>query len=333
MAIQHAIVHHIHKPEGGATVVEPRSTELPLTPALEELIGKVNATYNNRSGKIYGNFETDQEAFPCARWLAAHLDGETDFSEFSRRLLERLRERLDQQEEPLSGYLMLVRLTVLEVDQLLVLLLSTAPSVVIDEQLELSDAQHLDIGKLQLGVKINLDEWRRSGGQQYCSFVKGRSGKSASEAFIGALGCTEEADARKQTQTLLRVFNDYCGEQQLDAGKASQARQKAYEYCNEQAELGDRVRLKELSCIIDTEDPDKFFNYAGSQGDELMSEIPADRRGLQKFVRYSGSMKGLSLSFSEALLGEQVVYDPASDSITIRGLPPTLRKQLDRGKR
>jgi len=332
MAIQHAILHHIHKPEGGAVLLAPRSTELPLTAALDELIGKINATYNNRSGKIYGNFQADAAAYPCRTWLQAHLDGEIDFSEFSRRLLDRLQQQLSGQEEALSGYLMLVRLRVLEVDQLLVLLLSTAPSVVINEQLDLSDAQHLDIGKIQLGAKINLDEWRRDGGQQYCSFIRGRSGKSASEAFINTLGCTEEADARQQTQTLLRVFNDYCGEQQLDPGKSSEVRQKAYAYCSDQAEQGDRVRLKELSCIIDTEDPDKFFNYAGNQEGELMAEIPADRRGLQKFVRYSGSMKGLSVSFSEMLLGEQVVYDPASDTLTIRGLPTTLRKQLDRGR-
>jgi len=332
MAIQHAILHHIHKPADGDVVLAPRSTELPLTPALDELIGKINATYNNRSGKIYGNFQPDSGSFPCRDWLQGHLDGAIDFSEFSRRVLERLSQQLTGQEEPLSGYLMLVRLRVLEVDQLLVLLLSTAPSVVIDEQLELSDAQHLDLGKIQLGAKINLDEWRRSGGQQYCSFIRGRSGKGAAEAFINTLGCTEEADARQQTQTLLRVFNDYCGEQRLDPGARSEARQKAYEYCNEQAEQGDRVRLKELSCIIDTEDPDKFFNYAGSQEAELLAEMPADRRGLQKFVRYSGSMKGLSLSFSEALLGEQLVYDPASDTLTIRGLPPTLRKQLERGR-
>lgn len=332
MAIQHAILHHIQKPAEGEVILAPRSTELPLTPALDELIGKINATYNNRSGKIYGNFQADSAAFPCADWLQAHLNGSIDFSEFSRRVLERLGQQLQGQEEGLSGYLMLVRLRVLEVEQLLVLLLSTAPSVVINEQLDLSDAQHLDIGKIQLGAKINLDEWRRSGGQQYCSFVRGRAGKGIADAFTNTLGCTEEADARKQTQTLLRVFDDFCGEQKLDSGARSEARQKAYDYCSEQAEQGDRVRLKELSCIIDTDDPDTFFNYAGSQEVELLAEMPADKRGLQKFVRYSGSMKGLSLSFSEALLGEQVVYDAASDTLTIRGLPPTLRKQLERGR-
>ena len=74
-----------------------------------------------------------------------------------------------------------------------------------------------------------------------------------------------------------------------------------------------------------------FCSFADAAPEsELANEIPADKRGLQRFVRYSGSMKGLSLSFSESLLGEQVVYDAASDTLTVRGLPPTLKKQLAR---
>jgi len=83
---------------------------------------------------------------------------------------------------------------------------------------------------------------------------------------------------------------------------------------------------------MDTNDPDKFFNYAAEQDVDLKSEIPADKSGLKKFVRYSGSMKGMSLSFSEMLLGEQILYNADTDTLTIRGVPPSLKKQLSRNK-
>ncbi len=332
MAIKEAIVHFIDKPEGQPAQLSPRQSTLTLDRPLEDLISKVAAVYNNRSGKLYGGFESDSAGYPFSGWLRQYCDGALDLVQFSDTVLNRFKQQLDNQAEAFSGYLLVVRQQVLEVDQLLLLILSTSPTVIIDERLELNDARHLDLGKVQLGAKINLDEWRKGDSRQYISCVKSRSGKTVSESFRQTLGCTEELDSKEQTQTLLKVFNDYCADADLAQVEASEVKQRAYEYCHEQVESGDRVQLQQLSCVIDSADPDKFFNYATEQDGALQSEIPADKRGLQKFVRYSGSMKGISISFSEMLLGEQVIYDPASDTLTIRGTPPTLKKQLNRNR-
>lgn len=338
MAVTQAIVHYINKREGEPVELSPRQTLLSITPSVETLISKLSASYNNRSGKIYGGFEADTEQAPFSNWLRAQLDDEIDFVQLTRQTAERFKAELDQQEEAVNGYLLFARMEVLGAEQLLVLLLSSSPAIVIDEQLELSDSQHLDVGKVQLGARIDLDIWRRDNAEQYLSLVRSRTGKGINTAFRDSLGATEELDSKQQTQTLLKVFNDYCDTQQLPVKEASDAKQRAYDYCNDQVESGERVQIKQLSGVIDTADPDKFYNYVGEQnsaqsdeqGGGLAAEIPADKRGLQRFVRYSGSMKGLSLSFSESLLGEQVVYDAASDTLTVRGLPPTLKKQLAR---
>ncbi|MEH6471875.1 MAG: nucleoid-associated protein [Halopseudomonas sp.] len=333
MAVTQAIVHYIDKPEGEPVQLSPRQTLLSITPSVETLIGKLSASYNNRSGKIYGGFEADADSYPFSRWLTACINDEIDFVQLTRQVADRFKAELDQQAEAVNGYLLVAKMQVLEAEQLLILLLSSSPAIVIDEQLELSDSKHLDVGKVQLGARIDLDTWQRDA-EQYLSLVRSRSGKGVNTAFRSCLGATEEIDSKEQTQTLLKVFNDYCDTQQLPVKESSDAKQRAYEYCQDQVDSGERVKLKQLSCVIDTADPDKFYNYVGdqaaTQGNVLASEIPADKRGLQRFVRYSGSMKGLSLSFSEALLGEQVLYDAATDTLTLRGLPPTLRKQLAR---
>ncbi len=334
MAVNQAIVHYINKREGEPVELSPRQTLLSITPSVETLISKLSASYNNRSGKIYGGFEADSDSAPFSRWLRAQLNDEIDFVQLTRQTAERFKAELDQQSEAVNGYLLFARMEVLGAEQLLVLLLSSSPAIVIDEQLELSDSQHLDVGKVQLGARIDLDIWQRGNAEQYLSLVRSRTGKGVNVAFRDCLGATEEVDSKEQTQTLLKVFNDYCDTQQLPAKQASEVKQRAYEYCSDQTESGERVQIKQLSGVIDTADPDKFYNYVGEQsrdqGAELANEIPADKRGLQRFVRYSGSMKGLSLSFSEALLGEQVIYDAVSDTLTVRGLPPTLKKQLAR---
>ena len=329
MAVTEAIVHYLNKPEAEPTQLSPRQTLLAVTPSVETLIGKLSASFNNRSGKLYGSFEADPEQYPFSRWLQAWRDGEVDFVQFSRQSAERFKSELDQQGEAVNGYLLFARLEVLGSEQLLILLLSSSPAIVIDEQLELSDSQHLDVGKVQLGARIDLQQWS-SGAEQFLAQVRSRTGKGLNQAFSACLGATEEVDSKQQTQTLLKVFNDYCSTEQLAPKAASEVKQRAYDFCQEQVDSGARVGLRELSCQIDTADPDKFYNYVAEQEQELAAEIPADKRGLQRFVRYSGSMKGLSLSFSESLLGEQLLYDAASDTLTIRGLPPTLRKQLAR---
>ncbi|OMH38018.1 nucleoid-associated protein [Motiliproteus sp. MSK22-1] len=332
MATKEAIVHFIEKPEGGEAKISPRQSLLTNNPSLDDLISKVSAAYNKRAGKIYGGFEEDGQEYPFGGWLKSYVDGELDLLQFGNATLTRFKQMLDEQTEAFSGYLLFARQEVLEVDQLLLLVLSTSPAVIIDDQLELNEAHHLELGKVQLGAKVNLDEWSKGTGTQFISFVKSRSGKEISESFRRCIGSTEEVDSKAQTQTLLKVFNDYCSDADLPSGQASAVKQKAYEYCNEQVESGNRVHLQELSCVMDTSDPDKFYNYASEQEVDLKSEIPADRGGLKKFVRYSGSMKGMSLSFSEMLLGEQILYDADTDTLTIRGVPPTLKKQLSRNK-
>jgi nucleoid-associated protein len=332
MALIEAIVHYLNKPEGEPAQLSPRQTLLPISEAVESLVSKLSASYNNRSGKIYGGFEADTQIFPFADWLRGYLEGQIDLVQLTRQSAERLRSELEQHSEAVNGYLLFARMSVLGNEQLLILLLSASPAVIIDDQLELSDSRHLDVGKVQLGARIDLDQLRQTGAQQYLSLVRSRTGKGLNEAFRSCLGATEELDSKAQTQSLLKVFNDYCSNEQLEPKQASEVKQRAYDYCQEQIESGERVALKELSCVIDTTDPDKFYNYAGEQDQQLAGQIPADKRGLQRFVRYSGSMKGLSLSFSEALLGEQLLYDEDNDVLTIRGLPPTLRKQLARNR-
>jgi nucleoid-associated protein len=331
MAINNAIIHSIDKPENQPATLFPRSSELQISGDLESLIAKVNATYNNRAGKVYGDFESDQQQYPFAGWLEQYLNGSLDFVQLTQQAGKRFQQALGAEKEALSCYLLFVRMQVLESDQLLVLMLTTAQAVTIDEQLELSHARQLDAGTVHLGAKINLTAWQQGEkGGHPISFVKPRAAKALGELFRQCLGCTEVVDSKEQTQALLRVFDDYCSQEGTSPSQVSGFKQQAYDYCQERVATGESVKLRELSCQIDNQDPDKFYNYAVDREEPLQAEIPADKRGLQRFIRYSGSMKGLSLSFSESLLGEQVRYDPQTDTLTLIGIPPTLRKQLIR---
>lgn len=65
----------------------------------------------------------------------------------------------------------------------------------------------------------------------------------------------------------------------------------------------------------------------------MAESFPPDRTTLKQLTKYSGSGGGLTINFDALLLDERVFWDPATDTLTIKGTPPNLREQLGRGKK
>lgn len=71
-------------------------------------------------------------------------------------------------------------------------------------------------------------------------------------------------------------------------------------------------------------------NLPPKKGYELEESFPADRSTLRQLTKYAGSGGGLTINFDAMLLGERIFWDPATDTLTIKGTPPNLRDQLQR---
>ncbi|PMZ55230.1 nucleoid-associated protein, partial [Pseudomonas sp. FW300-N1A5] len=61
-------------------------------------------------------------------------------------------------------------------------------------------------------------------------------------------------------------------------------------------------------------------------------EIPADKRTLNQFRRFTGRTEGLSISFEAHLLGTKIEFDEENGTLTLKGLPTALLDQLKRAK-
>ena len=92
------------------------------------------------------------------------------------------------------------------------------------------------------------------------------------------------------------------------------------------------MSLEELSGVIDEERPRAFYDHIRNKDYGLSPEIPADKRTLSQFQRFTGRAEGLSISFESHLLGSKVEYDEARDMLIIRNLPTQLTDQLKRRK-
>ena len=104
------------------------------------------------------------------------------------------------------------------------------------------------------------------------------------------------------------------------------------EYATSQTKMGEPVTLKELSGLIDEERPQAFYDHIRNKDYGLSPEIPADKRTLNQFRRFTGRAEGLSISFEAHLLGSKIEYDEEAGTLIIKGLPSQLTDQLKRRK-
>ena len=101
MPIRHCIVHLIDKkPDGSPAVLHARDSELAASQAMENLLADLNESYNAKQGKAWGLFHDESGAYPYSGWLKAYLDGERDFTAFSRQAVAHLQKLMGQ---PLDG--------------------------------------------------------------------------------------------------------------------------------------------------------------------------------------------------------------------------------------
>ena len=334
MPIRHCIVHLIDKkPDGSPAVLHARDSELASSQAMENLLADLNESYNAKQGKAWGLFHEESGAYPFSGWLKAYLDGEQDFTAFSRQAVEHLQKLMEESNLSTGGHVLLAHYQQGMTDYLAIALLHHSEGVAVTDALDVTPAKHLDLGQLHLAARINISEWQNNKqSRQYISFIKGKNGKKVSDYFRDFIGCQEGVDAPSETRTLLKAFSDFVESEDLAEEQAREKTDTLVDYAASQAKLGEPITLEELSGLIDEERPRAFFEHIRNKDYGMAPEFPADKRTLNQFRRFTGRAEGLSISFESHLLGSAIEYDEARDMLIIRQLPTQLKDQLKRRK-
>ncbi|OEC61769.1 MULTISPECIES: nucleoid-associated protein YejK [Pseudomonadaceae] len=333
MPIRHCIVHLIDKkPDGSASTLHTRDSELAESKAIENLLADLNDSYNAKQGKAWGFFHEESGAYPFSGWLKAYLEG-GEFAPFTRQAAEHLQKLMDESNLSTGGHVLFAHYQQGMTDYLAIALLHHSEGVTVTESLELAPARHLDLGQLHLAARINLSEWRNNAqSRQYISFIKGKNGKKVSDYFRDFIGCQEGVDAPGETRTLLKAFSDFVEQEDLAEEQAREKTKTLVDYATTQAKLGEAITLEELSGLIDEDRPRAFFEHIRNKDYGLSPEIPPDKRTLSQFQRFTGRAEGLSISFEAHLLGSKIEYDEGRDMLIIRQVPTQLKDQLKRRK-
>ncbi|BBH46936.1 nucleoid-associated protein YejK [Pseudomonas sp. KU43P] len=332
MPIRHAVMHFIDKkPDGSPAALHLASSDLPVTGAVENLVYDVNSAYNSKAGKVWGFFHGESGAYPLSGWLAKVVSGEMNFIDFTRIAAEHLCKLMEESNLAVGGHVLFALQSNGPTDYLTVAVLQQVEAVAVASDLTVATSRQLDVGSIHMGARINLSEWKNNpASRQYISFIKGKSGKKISAYFQDFVGCQQGIDGAGETRTLLKAFSDFVESEDLPTDAAREKAQTLADYATAQIKLGEPVTLQELSELLDEDRPRHFADFIRNADYGLSPEIPADKRTLKQYRRFTGRAEGMSISFEAHLLGERVEFDQASASLTIKNLPTQLVDQLKR---
>lgn len=334
MPIRHCIVHLIDKkPDGTPAVLHARDHELEHSQALDDMLADLNESYNAKQGKAWGLFHEESGAYPFSGWLKAYLEEERDFTAFTREAVEHLQKLMEESNLSVGGHVLFAHYNQGMTDYLAIALLHHSEGVAVTKDLDVTPSRHLDLGQLHLAARINVSEWQNNRqSKQYISFIKGKNGKKVSDYFRDFIGCQEGVDGPGETRTLLKAFSDYVESEDLPEDATREKTKALVDYATSQTRMGEPVELEELSGLIDEDRPRAFYEHIRNKDYGLSPEIPADKRTLNQFRRFTGRAEGLSISFEAHLLGSKIEYDEAAGTLIIKGLPTQLTDQLKRRK-
>jgi len=346
--IHHFVVHQFAVNEQQELKLIPKKSCFEVSPAIEDLAQQINHAFNTKPSKGVGGFadlagqpsnddakagETSAAVVNPSQFkgiLNGMLSEQTDFVDFSIHASELLKKTMLDMATIETGFVIFSHYQFLATDYLMIAIINTKQHVEINRELELTSSDHLDLAKMQLAVRIDLTQLAVIPEQQrYISFIKGRMGRKVSDFFMSFLGCEELVDIKQQNKQLLSSVDDYLASEQLDPQEKHQSRQVVSEYYKEKLEQGEDIHIRELADKLPKDDESQdFYQFVKGAEQPIEEQFQADRSALKTLAKFSGQGGGVSLSFERKLLGDRVSYDPGSDTLMIRGIPPNLKDQL-----
>lgn len=330
IAVNQIVLHQLVKhAENETTTMESvlRDELLTITPEVEQMMLQLHQGYQNK-GKAFGVF---QENSTFAQDLNRLLENEINFLNFSQQSTKLLAQELGKYNFADSGTLILCQYNFLATDYLFIALLDSRISMLVDENLEIRRTEYLDITQFDIAARINLTDLQvNANSNRYLTFIKGRVGRKISDFFMDFLGAEEGLNPQVQNQCLLQAVSDYCEQGELNKEQTQAVKKQVFEYCKGQLANGDEIALTELSANLPTLNERPFVTFTEEQDYGLEETIPPVRSALKTLTKFSGSGKGVTLSFDADLLNNRIEWDPLTDTLTIKGIPPNLKDQLQK---
>lgn len=330
LQIEQIALHQLIRKSDTEIDVILRETTLENQQVVVDLVADINRVYNNKS-KAYGLFNEHSLFADSIKELRL---GNQNFLHFTQESTKQLRNEIAKYPFAEGGTVVFCLYRYLAVEYLLIAVLNSCHSMLVNEQLDIIETQYLDINHADIIARIDLTEWQTdANSKRYLTFLKGRVGRKVSDFFMDYLGACEGLDAKAQNKTLVKAVDDYCQEIQLDKQDKCATKEQVFNYCQTQIQAGEEISLNQLAKELPTNENMDFTRFINDSEYELDETFPADKSALRQLKKFSGSGGGLTINFDSSLLGDRIQWYAQTDTLVIKGTPPNLRDQLQRNEK
>ncbi|WP_339338830.1 nucleoid-associated protein [uncultured Oceanicoccus sp.] len=331
MTLKHCIIHQIERPVPGAELTTTvRDTENNSAGPAYSLFEQLKQSYQRSSQKQYGYFDSELSDNPVPGWLQEQQQGKSPFAKISQRLLEHLQQKMGDNDEAFSAYMMIAVETVMDQQQLYIFWFNHIEASHIDNTLDIAPSLYIDSHKMLYAARLLFEEWLAQDSTKYLSIITSRGNKNLSDAFNAFIGFSTGPDLAEETGEFLSIVDDYTDS--LPEEKTTDYKAKIIDYCVAQDKQGAAVVFEDISTQLNQQHPNEFADFVSAKQQSPKTEIYTDRGSLKRYVRYFGRDKNMSISFSADIFGQNIVYDEANDSLTIKKIPKSLKQQLKNTK-
>jgi nucleoid-associated protein len=354
--IKHFVMHQLAINSEQRLALTPKNACFDIGPSTEALAHEINQAFNSKPGKGVGSFAsievlqaasgsdedgadsqnrvTAVNASPQFKeLLGATIQDAEHFIELSKGGSQLLIKALVEDGLVETGYIVFIHYEFLATEYLFIALLNTKQHVEVTDDLELSYSDHLDVPKMQLAVRIDLTQYTTQPElHRYISFIKGRMGRKVSDFFMRFVGCEEKVDIKAQNKQLIAQVDDYLATEQLSTEEKQVSRGMVADYYKQKIASGEDINVSELAAKLpkNEEQQSDFSVFNAHLEQPLEPQFQPDRAALKPLAKFSGQGGGVTLSFDRNLLGDKVHYDPVTDTLVIKGIPPNLKDQLSK---
>jgi nucleoid-associated protein len=309
------VIHALLKDLNGPVRERYRTELIPPTDEESGFVEKVTKLFRkHQSGRIYGNFEADTNAYPFSRLLSECTANGGDFLSFSKDTAALLVARMKDIPAATGGYFFAARFSEGGEDLLLILMLRQEQGHAIDDDtLTLKRSMNLQMEQLDLSARINISDWQ-TGRSEPVSLVRGR--KEVSEYFKSFIGLHEPRTNTQGTQKLRNFIEQWMENNNYLYSEKEEVRERVLDYAKKRKD--EPVELNVISTLVDPERHERFFTEANESG--LGAEFHIDRRSLSPWVRVIYNDSDIKLNFSRRLLNKRVRYDKDNKTILINNI-------------
>ena len=309
------VIHALLKDLNGPVRERYRTELIPPTDEESGFVEKVTKLFRkHQSGRIYGHFQADTNAYPFSRLLSECTANGGDFLSFSKDTAALLVARMKDIPAATGGYFFAARFTEDEEDLLLILMLRQEQGHAIDDEtLTLKRSMNLQMEQLDLAARISISGWH-AGRPEPVSLVRGR--KEVSDYFKSFIGLHQPRTNTEGTQKLRDFIEQWMEVNEYSRSEKEDVRERVLDYAKKRKD--EPVDLQVVSTLVDPDRHEKFFTDANESG--LGAEFHIDRRSLSPWVRVIYSDPDIKLNFARRQLNKRVHYNEVDKTVLIKNI-------------